>query len=162
VYVTYHDCRTRPSCSANDIVLATSADGVAWSTARVPIAATTSRTHFVHPAVAVDPRTSGSRARLGITYYVLPTTDCDVSTCRIDVGFVSSSNGGASWSSSRRLNSRSMRLAWLPPTQLGRMLADYISVSFVPGAAVAVFAHASPLAGDGSYREAIFATRLPR
>jgi hypothetical protein len=162
VYVTYHDCRTRPNCSANDIVLATSTDGASWSTARVPIAATTSRMHFVHPAVAVDPPTSGSRARLGITYYVLPTTDCDVSTCRIDVGFVSSSNGGASWSSARRLNSRSMRLAWLPPTQLGRMLADYISVSFVPGAAVAVFTHASPLAADGSYREAIFATRLPR
>lgn len=162
VYVTYHDCRTRPNCAANDIVLATSGDGVGWSTARVPIAATTSPTHFVHPTIAVDPATSGGRVRLGITYYVLPTTECDVSTCKIDVGFVSSANGGASWSSPRRLNARSMRLAWLPPTQLGRMLADYVSVSWVPGAAVAVFAHASPLAADGTYREAIFATRLRR
>lgn len=162
IYATYHDCRTRPNCSANDIVLATSTDGVAWSVARVPIAAATSRAHFVHPAVAVDPTTSGSRVRLGITYYVLPTTECDVSTCRIDVGFVSSTNGGATWSSPRRLNARSMRLAWLPPTQLGRMLADYISVSWVSDAAVAVFAHASPLAADGAYREAIFATRLRR
>jgi hypothetical protein len=162
IYVTYHDCRTRPSCSANDVMLATSTDGVNWSTARVPIAATTSRTHLVHPAIAVDPSTSGSRVRLGIVYYVLPTIECDVDTCRIDVGFVSSANGGSTWSSPRRLNARSMRLAWLPPTQLGQMLADYISVSWVPGAAVAVFAHASPLAGDGTFREAIFATRLAR
>jgi hypothetical protein len=162
IYVTYHDCRTRPNCSANDIVLATSADGAAWSTARVPVAEPASRTHFVHPAIAVDPATSGSRARLGIVYYVLPTTQCEVASCLIDVGFVSSANGGASWTSPRRLNARSMRLPWLPPTQLGRMLADYISVSWVRDAAVAVFTHASPLAADGTYREAIFATRLRR
>jgi RTX calcium-binding nonapeptide repeat (4 copies) len=162
VYVTYHDCQTRPNCSANDIALATSTDGVAWSTARVPIAATTSRMHFVHPAIAVDPASSANRVRLGIVYYVLPTTQCDVNTCRIDVGFVSSTTGGATWNSPRRLNARSMRLVSLPPTQLGRMLADYISVSWVSDAAVAVFAHASPLAADGTFREAIFATRLRR
>lgn len=162
IYATWHDCRTRPGCAANDVVLATSTDGVTWSTARVPVAAATSPAHFVHPAIAVDPATSGSRARLGIVYYILPTAQCDLNTCRIDVGFVSSANGGATWSAPRRLNTRSMRLAWLPPTTLGRMLADYISVSWVPGAAVAVFAHASPLAPDGSFREAIFATRLRR
>jgi hypothetical protein len=162
IYVTWHDCRSRPNCAANDIVLATSSDGLAWSTRRVPIVATASRAHFVHPAVAIDPATSGARARVGITYYVLPTTACDVSSCRIDVGFVSSANGGASWGAPQRLNARSMRLAWLPPTSLGRMLADYISTSWVRGAALAIFAHASPLAADGSFREAIFATRLAR
>jgi hypothetical protein len=162
IYVTYHDCQPRPNCSANDVVLAMSTDGVTWSTARVPVAATTSRAHFVHPAVAVDPASSGRAIRVGIVYYVLPTTQCDVSTCRIDVGFVSSANGGSTWGPARRLNTRSMRLTWLPPTTLGRMLADYVSVSWVSGAAVAVFAHASPLAADGSFREAIFATRLVR
>jgi RTX calcium-binding nonapeptide repeat (4 copies) len=162
IYMTYHDCQPRPNCSANDIVLATSTDGAAWSTARVPVVRTTSTAHFVHPAVAVDPATSGGRARVAIVYYVLPTTQCAVDACRIDVGFVSSTNGGATWSAPRRLNARSMRLAWIPPTTLGRMLADYISVSWVRGAAVAVFSHASPLASNGTYREAIFATRLPR
>jgi RTX calcium-binding nonapeptide repeat (4 copies) len=162
VYVTYHDCRTRPDCSANDIVLATSQDGIAWSTARVPIVPRSSRVHFVHPTVAVDPASTGRRVRVGIAYYLLPTLRCETSTCRIDVGFVSSPDGGASWSTPRRLNARSMRLDWLPPTRLGRMLADYISTSWVRGAAVAVFAHASPLAADRSFREAIFAARLPR
>jgi hypothetical protein len=162
IYVTYHDCQLRPDCAANDVVLATSTDGLAWSTRRVPIVPTRSPVHFVHPAVAVDPTTSGSRARVGITYYVMPTPACNVSTCRIDVGFVSSANGGATWLAPRRLNARPMRLAWLPPTSLGRMLADYISTSWVRGAAVAVFAHASPLAADRTFREAIFATRLPR
>jgi hypothetical protein len=162
VYVTYHDCQTRPSCSANDIVLATSTDGLNWTTARVPIAPARSGRHFVHPAIAVDPTSSGNRVRLAIVYYVLPTIVCDLATCAIDVGFVSSANGGATWNAPRRLNARSMRLAWIPPTTLGRMLADYVSVSWVPGAAVAVFAHASPLAADGSFREAIFATRIRR
>jgi hypothetical protein len=162
VYVTYHDCRSRPNCSANDIMLATSQDGIAWSTARVPIVPTSSRAHFVHPTVAVDPASTPGRVRLGVTYYVLPTIRCEVSTCRIDVGFVSSATGGRSWGAPRRLNARSMRLTWLPPTRLGRMLGDYISASWVRGAAVAVFAHASPPAADGSYREAIFATRVER
>ena len=162
IYVTWQDCRLRPGCSANDIVLATSTDGLTWSTSRVPIAPTQSERTFVHPAVAVDPTTSGGRARLGVTYYVLPTPRCDLSTCRIDAGFVSSQNGGASWGTPRRLNPRPMRLTWLPPTSLGRMLADYVSTSYVRDAAVAVFAHASPLASDGSFREAIFATRLAR
>jgi RTX calcium-binding nonapeptide repeat (4 copies) len=162
IYATYHDCQPRPECSANDVVLATSTDGVSWSTRRVPIASPRSRAHFVHPAVAVDPASAGGRVRIGITYYAMPTTACDVSTCRIDAGFVSSANGGRTWNAPRRLNARSMRLTWLPPTSLGRMLADYISTSWVRDAAVAVFAHASPLAADGSFREAIFATRLRR
>jgi RTX calcium-binding nonapeptide repeat (4 copies) len=162
IYATWQDCQLRPGCSANDIVLATSTDGASWSTSRVPIAPMQSERTFVHPAIAVDPATSGARARLGMTYYVLPTPRCDLSTCRIDAGFVSSQNGGASWGAPRRLNPRPMRLTWLPPTSLGRMLADYVSTSYVRDAAVAVFAHASPLASDGSFREAIFATRLPR
>ena len=162
IYVTWHDCRTRPGCSANDVVLATSSDGVTWHTRRVPIVTEASTATFVHPAVAVDPATSGNRARVGITYYVLPTASCDLASCRIDAGFIQSGNGGASWGAPRRLNTRSMRLSWLPPTTLGRMLADYISTSYVRGAAVAVFAHASPLAADQTFREAIFATRLPR
>jgi RTX calcium-binding nonapeptide repeat (4 copies)/BNR/Asp-box repeat len=162
IYATWHDCQARPECSANDVVLATSSDGVTWSTRRVPIVPTRSRTHFVHPAVAVDPATAGARVRLGITYYVMPTAACDVTACRIDAGFVSSADGGATWTSPRRLTARSVRLDWIPPTTLGRMLADYISTSYVRNAVVAVFAHASPLAADGSFREAIFATRLAR
>jgi hypothetical protein len=162
IYATWHDCATRPNCSANDVVLATSTDGATWSTRRVPIVSTRSRTHFVHPTVAADPATSGSRVRLGITYYVMPTAACDELTCRIDAGFVSSPDGGATWTVPRRLTARSSRLGWLPPTALGRMLADYISTSYVRDAVVAVFAHASPPAADGTYREAIYATRLPR
>jgi hemolysin type calcium-binding protein len=162
IYATWHDCQPRPACSANDVVLATSTDGVTWSTRRVPIVAASSRAHFVHPAIAVDPASSGTRVRLGITYYVMPTNQCELVTCKVDVGFVSSADGGASWSGPRRLNARSMRLFWLPPTGLGRMLADYISTSYVRDGVVAVFAYASPPAADGSFREAIFATRLAR
>src|SRR5262249_28917234 len=34
VYVAWHDCRFRPSCRANDIVISTSPDGLSWSSPR--------------------------------------------------------------------------------------------------------------------------------
>src|SRR5439155_10504521 len=38
IYVVWHDCKFRPTCSANDIVLTTSTDGRQWTTLkRVPI-----------------------------------------------------------------------------------------------------------------------------
>ncbi|MBV8171612.1 MAG: exo-alpha-sialidase, partial [Candidatus Eremiobacteraeota bacterium] len=43
VYLAWQDCRFRTGCSANDIVISTTSNGVSWSApARVPIDATTS------------------------------------------------------------------------------------------------------------------------
>jgi hypothetical protein len=43
IYITWPDCRFRPSCASNDMVLTTSADGVHWApVARIPIDPVTS------------------------------------------------------------------------------------------------------------------------
>lgn len=161
VYVTWNDCRFRSGCTANDIVMSTSSDGINWSAIRrIPIDRAGSGVDHFTPGLAVDRTTSGSTARLALTYYYYPLgSSCTASTCRLHVGFVSSVNGGRSWSAPTHL-AGPMQLGWLPPTYLGRMVGDYISTSFAGGSAVAIYASAqSP--GGGRYNEATYAARAP-
>jgi hypothetical protein len=147
VYTAWPDCRFRTGCSANDLVLSTTTDGIAWSPVRrIPIDAVTSGADHFIPGLAVDPRTSGARAHLALTYYTYPNANCTVATCELDVGFTSSRDGGASWSAPQVL-AGPMRLNWLADTSQGRMVGDYISTSFVHGRAVPLFAQAGPPSG---------------
>jgi hypothetical protein len=50
----------------------------------------------------------------------------------LDIGFVSSTNGGTSWSAATQL-AGPMNLSWLPNTSQGRMFGDYISTSVPNG-----------------------------
>jgi hypothetical protein len=132
-YVVWSDCRFRTGCPANDIVLSKSATGTSWSApARIPIDATTSTVdHFV-PGIGVDPASSGATARIGLTYYFYPTTNCTAATCRLHVGYISSANGGTSWSAPAQI-AGPMNLSWIPNTSQGRMFGDYISTSVPAG-----------------------------
>jgi hypothetical protein len=133
VYVTWSDCRFRAGCPSNDIVLAKSTSETTWAApVRVPIDATSSTVDHFIPGVGVDPSTSGTSARIGLTYYFYPTAACTASTCRLDAGFISSVNGGASWSTATQL-AGPMNLSWIPNTSQGRMFGDYISTSVLPG-----------------------------
>ena len=151
IYTAWSDCRFITSCTANDIVFASSTDGVHWSAVkRIPIDSTTSgRDHFI-PGLAVDRRTSGSTAKLALTYYYYPATSCSTSTCRLDVGFVASSDAGAHWTAPTQLAGPSLLNA-LPLTNLGYMVGDYISTSFVTAStgdlALPVFAVGLPVTG---------------
>jgi hypothetical protein len=154
VYVVWTDCRLENRCSApigtNDLLLITSTDGITWTTpVRIPTAPVGSGADFFTTGLAVDRSTSGSSAHLGLAYYFYPNSNCTPSTCQLDVGFISSTNGGTTWSSPVQL-AGPMTLAWLPLTTQGFMVADYISTSIVPGAtnATPVFEVASkPTAG---------------
>jgi hypothetical protein len=152
VYVVWQDCRFRTGCPANDIVMSTSTDGVNWSAiARIPIDPTNSGIDHFIPGIAADPATSGTTAHLALGYYYYPVSSCTQSTCQLTVGFVSSVDGGATWSPSRKV-SHAMNLLWLASTSQGRMVGDYMSTSFSGGTAHPVFAIAkAPL--SGSYRE---------
>jgi hypothetical protein len=129
VYVVWQDCRFRTGCAANDIVMSKSTSETTWGpVTRVPIDATSStRDHFI-PGIGVDRGTSGGSARIGLTYYFYPNRSCTAATCQLDVGFISSTNGGASWSTATQL-AGSMTLSWLANTSQGRMVGDYISTS---------------------------------
>src|SRR5205807_3669977 len=121
VYVVWADCRFRTNCSSNDLVLSTSADGVTWTKpARIPIDPVTSTVDHFIPGLAVDPLTSGSTAHLGLTYYFYPQTSCTQSTCRLTVGFISSQDGGTTWSAAKKV-AGPMRLTWIANTDQGRM-----------------------------------------
>jgi hypothetical protein len=150
VYVVWQDCRFRAGCAANDIVMSTSTDGMTWSpVARVPIgSATDAQDHFI-PGLAVDRSTSGGSAHLALTYYYYPQRACNRTTCQLDVGYVSSTNGGSTWSTATQL-AGPMMLTWLPNTSEGRMVGDYISTSFANGLAHGLFAVATSPTGSFS------------
>lgn len=159
VYVVWQDCRFRPGCSANDLVLSRSSDGLNWTPPlRVPIDPVDGTVDHFIPGLGVDPTTAGQGAHLALTYYFYPDAQCVPATCQLDVGFVSSANGGATWSEPSQLNPSAVSLDWLASTNQGRMVGDYISTSFANSKAVAVFALAS--APDAVFHESMHATVL--
>ncbi|HJP65205.1 MAG TPA: sialidase family protein [Actinomycetota bacterium] len=143
IYVVWHDCRFRAGCAANDLVMSTSTDGQSWSAVtRIPVVMPTSSADVFIPGIAVDPTTSGSTARLGVGFYAYTKTNCTVSTCRLLGGFISSTDGGAHWSTPK-LVLGPLRLGWLPLTTQGYMVGDYISTSIAGGLAFPIMANAT-------------------
>ena len=112
---------------------------------RAPVRVTSGR-NVVLPTIGVEPGTG----RLAIAYYVIQRNG-------IDAELITSADG-TRWSAPQRLNARRMPLEWMPQTTLGRMLADYIGVSWVRGRPLVVLALASPPRG-GKLQQAIYAVR---
>jgi BNR repeat-like domain len=148
VYVVWHDCRFRTQCRRNDIVMTTSTNGTTWSpVVRIPIDGTGSTVDHFTPGLGVGPASQGATARLALTYYYYPSSNCTAATCSLRVGYVSSANGGSSWSAPTQL-AGPMNVSWLPQTTQGRMFGDYISTSFVAGAPLPFFTAGSAPAGS--------------
>lgn len=143
IVAVWQDCRFRPDCDANDVVLSRSQDGTAWSEpARV-----TSGRNAVVPTIGVEPRTG----KLAVVYYAIRPDG-------VDAELVTSTDG-ARWSAPQRLNPRRMPLEWMPETApLGRMLGDYIAVTWVRGRPLVIYVLASP-PRNGKLRQAIYAAR---
>jgi hypothetical protein len=153
IYAAWHDCRFRPGCTQNDIVLTTSTDGITWTApARVPLAPVSSTLSAFITGLGADPAQPG---RLGLVFaYYLPGTR------RLGMGFTSSQDAGRTWSALLKLHAQPMNTTWLAEAEGGRMVGDYFSTSYVSGRVVPVFALAtSPL--KGRLREATFAASLP-
>jgi hypothetical protein len=127
IYVAWPDCGQ--PCVRNALVVSSSADGITWS---APTRLGRAAVDFVIPGLAADPVRPG---RLALAYY-------ESGGGYLDVGFVTSTDGGRRWSAPRRLNAQTMRYPWAAQAG-GVMVGDYISTSFVGGRAVSVFALAS-------------------
>jgi hypothetical protein len=140
VVAVWQDCRFNAACSVNDVVLSRSANGVAWSS---PVRVTSGR-NVVMPTIGAEPRTG----RLAVAYYVIRADG-------IDAELVTSTDG-IRWSAPQRLSPRRMPLEWMPETTLGRMLADYIGVTWARGRPLVIYALASP-PRNGKLRQAIYA-----
>jgi len=154
VWVVWEDCRFRAACSTNDLVYSTSSDGVTWSkVTRVPIDPVASTVDHFIPGIGIDPATSGAGAHVAIHYYYYTNSNCAVSTCSLYVGYISSPNGGTTWSPRVKV-AGPMRLSWLPNSQNGLMVGDYIATAFNNGVPHGVFAVARANSG-GSYNESM-------
>jgi hypothetical protein len=146
IYAMWQDCRFRPSCSANDIILSTSTDGQTWTP---PTRVTRGVDAFI-PGLGADQSMPG---RLGLVYaYFDAKKD-------LGVAFTQSANGGQSWTTAQRLDALPMKMSWLPRAEGGRMVGDYFSTAFAGGRVVPVYALAAPPL-KGRFREGIFATSL--
>ncbi len=160
VFVAWSDCRFRTGCKENDIVFSSSSDGKTWSAVtRVPIDPTTSTVDHFLPGIGIDPNTSGSTAHITIVYYYYPVSNCSSTTCQLEVGFVTSTDGGATWTAGAKI-AGPMKLAWLPVSDNGPMVADYISVSYVNGNPFGVFAVAQANKGT-VLAESMYTTKAP-
>ncbi len=158
VYVVWQDCHFEPTCNASDLVLSTSTDGKSWSKLmRIPLDPRGSGVDHFIPGLAVDRSTSGSSAHLVVTFYYYPNANCTASTCELDVGYSTSANGGASWTSNTKI-AGPMSLSWLPNTTQGVMVGDYISTSFSGAPAYPAFALANAPSG-GLFDEATYTVK---
>jgi hypothetical protein len=130
IFVVWSDCRFRSGCTTNDLVFVTSTNGTTWSAVqRIPTDPTTSVVDHFIPGVGVDRNTSGSTTKVAVTFYFYPDVNCAFSTCQLHVGFISSSDAGATWGPLVDVIGP-MALSSLPNTTQGRMVGDYISTSF--------------------------------
>jgi BNR repeat-like domain len=159
IYVAWSDCRFRAQCASSDIVFSTTDDGITWSPVqRIPVDPVASTVDHFIPGIAVDRNTAGASAHLALGYYFYPISNCTATSCQLDVGFSSSTNGGRTWTSGETV-AGPMSLGWLANTSQGVMVGDYISTSIVNGGATAFpfFALASAPV-KGVFDEALFTT----
>ena len=158
VYVVWWDCRFRSGCSSNDVVMSSSTDGKTWSAvSRIPIDHVNSTVDHFLAGIGADPATSGKTAHLTVVYYYYPVSACN-NSCQLDVGFVTSTNGGKTWTAGKQL-AGPMKLTWLPVSDAGYMVADYIGVTYTNGNPRGIFAVAK--APSGGLNEAMYTTKQP-
>ncbi|HLJ69476.1 MAG TPA: sialidase family protein [Chloroflexota bacterium] len=162
VYVFWQDCRFESGCGGsltNDIVMSTSTNGTKWSSpVRVPTASIGSGTDFLLPGAGADPSTSGKKAKIALDYYYFPNANSCGSNCQLDVGFVSSTNGGKSWSSPTQL-AGPMQTTWLANTNQGYMVGDYFQTAVSNGTAYPALVVANPPNGS-VYDEALYSAAI--
>ncbi|HWJ48112.1 MAG TPA: sialidase family protein [Candidatus Udaeobacter sp.] len=161
VWTVWEDCRFRTKCTTNDLVYSTSADGVNWSAVtRIPIDDTSSTVDHFIPGIGIDPATSGASVHVAVHYYYYPQSNCTASTCQLFVGYISSASGGATWNTPATLTAAPMPLSWLPNSQNGVMVGDYIATAFVNGVPHGVFAVAQKnivsFGGTPTFKEAMY------
>ena len=158
IWVVWEDCRFRTGCSTNDLVYSTSTDGTTWTAvARIPIDDVTSSVDHFIPGIGIDPATSGATAHIGIHYYYYSQSNCTVANCQLIVGFISSANGGTTWNAPITV-AGPMQLSWLPNSQNGLMVGDYIATAFTNGVPHGVFAVASASSGT-TFNEAMYTAK---
>lgn len=140
-------CVFRPTCSGDDLVLAVSRDGREWEPLRrIPVGGVRTPQGMLGGGIDADPATSGRRGAIGVHFYALADARCLATDCRVRAGFVSSRDGGRTWSAPTWIGG-AHRLNGYPEVisgSTGFMIGDYLSTSVVNGQAHSVFGLARP------------------
>ena len=97
VYVAWEDCRFRAECAANDIVFSRSSDGVNWSPVRAPDRPREQRRGPLHPRPGRRSHDRGRQRARRTDVLLLSERGLRATTCQLDVGYISSPDGGAHW-----------------------------------------------------------------
>ena len=84
------------------------------------------------PASRSTARRRAARTHLALGYYYYPVAACSTSKCQLTVGFISSTDGGATWTQARKV-AGPISLTWIASTNQGVMVGDYMSTSFAGG-----------------------------
>jgi hypothetical protein len=131
-FVTVNGVSSTSTAAPNDIALSVMPDPTGAAPAptfgaptRIPIEADTGALtntvdHFV-PAIAADPSSAGASAGLALFYYFYPLAACQyvntpANQCSPRVGYVSSTNGGGTWSAPQSLSPGPPSVAVFPRT----------------------------------------------
>jgi Ca2+-binding RTX toxin-like protein len=158
IYAAWEGCLAVGPCDTARILLSSSPDGVTWSAPVAVTPASTTSQHFL-PGLGADPASTG---RLTLVYHSIPVGCANEQSCPgITILQTRSADGGHTWTKPQPLTAQSMALSWLARTSLGRMLADYVSTSYVQGRPVSVFSLAAARVGT-QFRQAIAAYRGSR
>src|SRR5579872_161872 len=155
IWTVWEDCRFRSGCTTNDLVYSISSDGMNWSpVTRIPIDDVSSIVDHFIPGIGIDPETSGANSHVALHYYYYSQSNCDVSTCQLFVGYIASANGGSTWSNPTAMTG-GVLLSWLPQSQNGLMVGDYISTAFTNGIPHGIFAVAQANSG-ATFKEGMY------
>jgi hypothetical protein len=177
-YVTKNNVANNSSADPNDIALSVMPAPTQGNPApsfgapvRIPIepdsgGVSNTHDHFI-PGIGADPNTSGSSAHLGLFYYTYPFANCQAfnaeNLCSLRVGYVSSADGGATWSVPSGL--ARMTIAGIARSSQGPMVGDYSTSDVMPagacaGRAIATFAVGPlPEPQDNALAEAMYAPK---
>jgi hypothetical protein len=178
IYVVTADCRFRANCapggnvgSANDVVYTTSKDGVNWTPiTRIPIDSVGSNIDHFITGVAVrrsEDDVGGDdeyHSDLAVNYYYLTDATCDPTVanaiCRLFAGFISSNDGGRTWSAPIRVSGQ-MNVLNLTFTEFGYFVANDITSIYVHGQPQGVYSIALPPdPKTGELNQAIYSARF--
>jgi hypothetical protein len=156
IWLAWSDCAPASDCATTAIWVSSSRDGISWRTPVAIPSAAPADNHFA-PGLAVSG--SGRSTRIAVAYYssTRPFRCNYICFGWVDAWLSQSNDGARSWDRAQRLTAESMPWPWLADSNVGRMLGDYISTSFVRGKPIAVFSAATARYRD-RYRQAIFAT----
>ena len=149
--LAWPDCRFRSNCNANDIVLATSSDGVSWS---APARVTTGSASYSTPGLAADSRTNG----IVVSAQVASSAGVNRGMRFLGMAIAISRNGGT-WAPTRRLEARPMRPDWSPLAGNAAFLGDYLAASWAGGRPFAIVPIASPPTG-GRLNQSLYAATV--